>query len=250
MAKYGMAIDLSKCMGCRACMEACKTENDTGENIFWMNVFRYEEDKFPDTKVSFLPRPCQHCENAPCVKVCPTGARYSEDGIVLVNFKRCIGCRYCVVACPYGVNYFNWKKPKDNYYLDWKDRDVEQSVTKGNVPPWKNPALDKKYTKRDNLVAGSGHYKGVTEKCTFCVQRSTKGEDPSCVQNCPVEALIFGDLDDPKSPVSKLLDRKRSFQLKAELNTKPKVFYIGDQPPGEKTREIEAVATKANPVKK
>ncbi len=250
MPKYGMVIDLTRCMGCRACMEACKTENDTSENIFWMTVFRFQEDKYPKTKVGFLPRPCQHCDNAPCVEVCPTGARYKEDGITLVNFKKCIGCRYCEVACPYGVNFFNWKKPKDNYYYDWKGKDVEKDATKDAVPPWKNPALDKKYTSKNRLVAGSGHYKGVTEKCTFCVQKSTNGEDPACVQNCPVNALIFGDQEDPKSPVSEALSAKRSFQLKGELDTHPNVFYMGQPPPDDHAKEIEPVASKAKPVKK
>ena len=250
MPKYAMAIDLSKCMGCRSCMEACKTENDTSENIFWMSVFRFEEDEFPDTKVGFLPRPCQHCENAPCVKVCPTGARFKEDGLTLVNAKKCIGCRYCMVACPYGVNFFNWKKPKDNYYYDWTAKDVEKDATKGEVPPWKNPDLDKKYTSKKRIVAGSGHYKGVTEKCTFCVQRLAKDQEPACVQNCPVGVYEFGDLEDPQSSISKYLSTKQSFQLKDELNTKPRVFYVGKAPPSEESREIEPFASKAHPVKK
>jgi molybdopterin-containing oxidoreductase family iron-sulfur binding subunit len=101
MARYGMVIDLDRCIGCRACMEACKVENNTPTAIFWMYVFRFEEGEYPNTHVWFLPRPCQHCDNAPCVKVCPVGARFKRyDGLVLTDFERCIGCRYCEVACP------------------------------------------------------------------------------------------------------------------------------------------------------
>ncbi len=105
MTKYGMVIDLDRCTGCRACMVACKVENNTPQANFWMYVFRYEEGEFPNTRVSFMPRPCMHCDNAPCVKVCPVGARYKRlDGLTATDHERCIGCRYCEVACPYGVN--------------------------------------------------------------------------------------------------------------------------------------------------
>ncbi|KKO00598.1 hypothetical protein LCGC14_0123700, partial [marine sediment metagenome] len=124
-----------------------------------MYVFRTETGEYPDTKLDFMPRPCQHCDNPPCVKVCPVGARFKqEDGLVLTDFKRCIGCRYCEVACPYGVNYFNWEKPKDNYYLDWDDEEKLEPVTKGNIPPWKNPDLDKRYGPDDRLVAGGDSF--------------------------------------------------------------------------------------------
>lgn len=112
MPRYGMVIDLDRCIGCRACAEACKVENNTPTANFWMYVFRFEEGAYPNTNVWFMPRPCQHCDNAPCVKVCPVGARFKrDDGIVSTDWDRCIGCRYCEVSCPYGVNYFNWKAP-------------------------------------------------------------------------------------------------------------------------------------------
>ncbi len=125
MPKYGMVIDLDKCFGCRACMVACKVENNTPEKHFWMYVFRLEEGEYPNSRVSFLPRPCMHCENAPCVKVCPVKARYHEEGgFVATDWDRCIGCRYCAVACPYGVNNFNWTKPEESQYLNWDDPDL------------------------------------------------------------------------------------------------------------------------------
>lgn len=241
MARYGMVIDLDRCMGCRACMEACKAENNTPEAAFWMYVFRFEEHEYPNTRVSFFPRPCQHCDNPPCVKVCPVGARHKqEDGLVLTDFDRCIGCRYCEVACPYGVNYFNWKHPEDNYYLDWKDPALEPA-TGGTIPPFKNPDLGGRYGPDRRLVAGGGHYKGVVEKCTFCVQRLAKGLQPACVANCPVQAFEFGDLDDPSSDVSRALGAKPHFRLLEEAGTEPRVYYTGGQPPGPDAKQIEAV---------
>lgn len=242
MPRYGMVVDLGKCMGSRACMEACKVENNTGEGIFWMEVFRTEEGTYPNTRVEFMPRPCMHCDNAPCIKVCPVGARYKrEDGPVLSDFQRCIGCRYCEVACPYGVNYFNWRHPEDNYYIDWHDKDL-QSVTHGNVPPYKNPNLQKKHGLGDErLNAGGGHFKGVTEKCTFCIQRLDKGLPPACVANCPVFALQFGDLDDPQSEVSKAIRKNTHFRLLEDRGTRPRVYYINGEPPDPTTKQIEPV---------
>jgi molybdopterin-containing oxidoreductase family iron-sulfur binding subunit len=213
MAKYGMAIDLSKCIGCRACMEACKVENTTSEGAFWMYVFRLEEGEYPDTKVTFVPRPCQHCDNAPCVKVCPVGARYKrEDGIVLTDYERCIGCRYCEVACPYGVNFFNWKRPEVNYYGEWDDAETKE-VAGGSVPPWRNPDSEVVHGEEQRLVSGGGHFKGVMEKCTFCVQRVERGRTTACAETCPTQAIVFGDLEDPQSRVSRILNEHEHFRL-------------------------------------
>lgn len=242
MSRYAMVIDLERCMGCRACMEACKVENNTSQATFWMYVFRFEEGHYPNTRVWFLPRPCQHCDNAPCVKVCPVGARYKrEDGLVATDWQRCIGCRYCEVACPYGVNYFNWKSPKKNYYLDWKENKALVARTNGAIPPYKNPDLDKPYGPERRRIAGGGHVKGVIEKCTFCVHRVEKGLVPACVANCPAFALHFGDLDDPNSLVSRLLKKKPHFRLLEEAGTQPRVFYVGGNPPSAETHQIEKV---------
>ncbi|MDO8532220.1 MAG: 4Fe-4S dicluster domain-containing protein [Dehalococcoidia bacterium] len=244
MARYGMVIDLERCQGCRACMEACKVENNTPQAAFWMYVFRFEEGEFPNTKIRFLPRPCQHCDNAPCVKVCPVGARYKrQDGIVATDWERCIGCRYCQVACPYGVNNFNWKAPEKNQYLDWKDKDI-QTASNGAVPPYDNPDLDKPYGPERRKIAGSGHAKGVIEKCTFCVQRTDGGSGTTaCANICPASAIHFGDLDDPNSKVSQLIKSRRAFRLLEEWNTEPRVYYLGE-PPSVKVREIEKVKAK------
>ncbi len=241
MTKYAMVVDLNRCQGCRACMEACKVENNTAEGVFWMHVFRFETGEFPDTRQSYLPRPCMHCDNAPCVKVCPVGARYKrEDGLVLTDFERCIGCRYCELACPYGVNYFNWRKPADSYFLDWGDTDI-QAATGGAIPPYRNPDLDEPQGAERRMTAGGGHHKGVMEKCTFCVHRVEKGMLPACVTTCPVAALRFGDVEDAASPVSKFLREHEHFRLLEETGTEPSVFYVGGNPPGSETRQIETI---------
>jgi molybdopterin-containing oxidoreductase family iron-sulfur binding subunit len=241
-----MAVDLGRCQGCRACMEACKIENNTPQGVFWMYVFRTETGQFPDTKVNFLPRPCQQCHNPPCVKVCPVGARFQrDDGIVLTDSDRCIGCRYCEVACPYGVNYYNWRTPEEafaDYGTDYNDPDVV-AFTGGLIPPYKNPDLDQLQGEEQRRTAGSAHSVGVMEKCTFCVHRVDNGLDPACVEVCPVKALVFGDLDDSGSVVSRYISSRSGFKLLEELGTDPSVFYLNGTPPGPETREIERPLT-------
>lgn len=241
MPKYAMTIDLNRCMGCRACMVACKVENNTPAAHLWMFVFRLEQGEYPETAVTYLPRPCQHCDNAPCVKVCPVGARFKrEDGLVLTDFQRCIGCRYCEVACPYGVNYFNWKHPKKTQYLDFNSEDVKK-VSNGAKPPWRNPDTDQKHGDEHRLTAGGSHYKGVMGKCTFCVQRVEKGLEPACVANCPVRVFEFGDLEDPDSRISRKLRGQPHFQLLEEVGTEPRVFYLNGAPPSADVRQIDPV---------
>ncbi|MFQ5871222.1 MAG: 4Fe-4S dicluster domain-containing protein [Candidatus Geothermarchaeales archaeon] len=240
MARYAFVVDLDRCVGCRACVEACKIENNTSEGVFWMHVFRFEEGTYPNVNESFLPRPCMHCDNAPCVSVCPTGARYKrEDGFVLTNYDICIGCRYCEVSCPYGVNFFNWKDPRQSYYYDWNAEgdDVYGSgsikETIGDVvPPYRNPDLYEPHGPEQKLNAGGGHRVGIIEKCTWCVHRVERGLDPACVANCPAFALLFGDLEDPESKVSRILSTGRHTRLLEELGTEPRVYYVGSLPTG------------------
>jgi len=209
--KYAYVVDVGTCIGCRKCVGACKEENGTPEGIFWMDLL------YPsDADYKYLPRPCMHCDNPPCTKVCPVNARYKRpEGFVLTDFKRCIGCRYCQVACPYGVNYFNWKNPRSSQ------------------APSSSPSSLAEYRDNDGrLTAGGGHYTGVIEKCTWCIHRIEKGKPvPACVEICPVKALHFGDLNDPNSEVSQIISKNKYFRLLEELGTEPRVFYTGGYPP-------------------
>ncbi len=243
MTRYGMVIDLSRCTGCRACMVACKVENNTPQANLWMYVFRFEEGEFPNTRVWFMPRPCMHCDNAPCVKVCPVGARHKrEDGLTATDWDRCIGCRYCEVSCPYGVNYFNWKDPGENLYLNWDDPDLAQ-FTDGESLPYSNPDLDGEYGPEQRRTAGGGRHKGVMDKCTFCVQRiqdvrqRAKSENrpigdgeirPACAVACPADAIVFGDLKDPTSEVARLASSDRGYKVLEELGVRPSVTYLAE----------------------
>ena len=199
MARYGMLIDMSKCVGCMACTIACKVENGTGPGIFWNIVKDQEFGEYPNVKRIFLPIQCAHCDEPPCVDVCPSGASYKrDDGIVLVDYDKCVGCGYCVEACPYGIRYLN--KNKGGYF--------GSSLT---------PYEEAMY---------ADHQIGVAEKCTFCVHRIEKGKLPLCVETCIGKARVFGDLDNPESQISQLIKLKKGKQLREELKTGPCIYYF------------------------
>ncbi len=207
--QWRMAIDLSRCIGCNYCVRTCQAVNDVPDDeMRWNIVFREETEVGVEF---YMGRPCQHCQEAPCTRVCPVGATWVRaDGIVAMDYDRCIGCRYCQVACPYDVRRFNWRVSKEeNKY----------------VPKWGTPEVERRP-------------RGVVEKCTFCVQRIDRGlsqgltpgvddaATPACVVACPVGARIFGDILDEESPVSKYLKEHEAFQLHEEWGTQPKVHYI------------------------
>lgn len=206
--RWAMVIDLDLCTGCNYCTYACKATNDTADGITWNAVF---EDQTTFSKEVYIPRPCMHCEHAPCVEVCPVGATYHrKDGLVAMDYDRCIGCRYCQVACPYGSRYFNWEENKGINPM---------------TPEWGSPEVERRP-------------RGVVEKCTFCAQRIDAGLEkgrkpgvdkdatPACVNICPVGARIFGDLNDPNSKIVELLDTREAIVLREELGTHPRVFYL------------------------
>ncbi len=214
---FGYALDLSRCIGCRRCVYACVEENNQSRDpqIHYIKVLEMDKEKGIDLQhadayydAETVPRPghfympvaCQQCEDSPCEKVCPVGATWKEpDGIVVIDYNWCIGCRYCMAACPYGARKFNWGEPSipvdelntDTHYL-------------GNRP----------------------RMLGVVEKCTFCIARVRSGRYPACVEVCPVGARKFGNLLDPDSEVRYVIENKRVFILKEELNTRPKFFYF------------------------
>jgi Fe-S-cluster-containing dehydrogenase component len=199
--RYGMVIDLTKCVGCNACAAACKQANATPPGVLWSKVLLYETGEYPQARLHFLPMLCMHCQEAPCLEACPTGATYrGEGGLVLVDDNLCVGCRYCMMACPYEARSYNSSRPVDYY--------------SGQGP-----------TEFEKLRQGE-HPKGAIEKCTFCAPRLREGKLPACVVTCPAEARIFGDLDDPKSEVSMLVASGRAKPRLEEQGTKPAVFFI------------------------
>jgi len=213
---FGYALDIQRCIGCRRCVYACVEENNQSRDpqIQYIRVLRfrdgnmdfeeselyYDPDRVPQEGYYYLPVQCQHCENAPCTKVCPVQATWKEpDGIVVVDYNWCIGCRYCMAACPYMGRWFNWTDP-----VIPKDKINTKTHYLGNRPRMRN----------------------VVEKCTFCIQRVPKGKYPACVEACPVGARKFGNLLDPDSEISWLIRNKRVFRLKEDLNTQPKFYYF------------------------
>ncbi|MEF9425935.1 MAG: 4Fe-4S dicluster domain-containing protein [Candidatus Mariimomonas ferrooxydans] len=219
--KYGYGLDISRCIGCRRCVYACVKENNQSRDpqIHWITVLRFKKgekwvsvleeaekyyypEKVPEEGYFYMPVQCQQCDNSPCERVCPTKATYRDhDGIVLIDYNWCIGCRYCMAACPYGARRFNWGEPRIP-----KDELNTEVHYFGNRP----------------------RYRGVVEKCTFCIQRvrETPGRYPACVEICPVGARKFGNLLDPKSEIRYCIENKRVFRLKEDLNTSPKFYYF------------------------
>ena len=177
--RYGMVIDLRKCYGCHSCSIACKSEFNVPLGVWRSWVKAIDKGKYPKVERSFLPRLCNHCKKPPCVSVCPTQASYrdEEKGLVDIREERCIGCKMCIIACPYDARFTHPTKK-------------------------------------------------VANKCDFCIHRVEKGVVPSCVNTCPSNARIFGDLNDPNSEVRKLVDANNVQVLKPELGTEPSVFYI------------------------
>jgi Fe-S-cluster-containing dehydrogenase component len=214
---FGYAFNISRCKGYMDCVAACVKENnlDRKSKTQYIRIFEMEPGemtpesgdgkyfhKVPVENHFYMGVQCFHCENAPCIKACPTKATWQEpDGIVVVDYDWCIGCRYCMAACPYWGRRFNWNEPQ--------------------VPV-------KEMTKKQHYLGNRMRAKGQMEKCTFCVQRSRAGRLPACVEACPTGARVFGNLLDPKSEIRFVLKEKKVFRLKEELGTDPKFWYFID----------------------
>jgi Fe-S-cluster-containing dehydrogenase component len=198
--RYGMVIDLRRCIGCNACTIACKQEHGTGPGVFYGRVLISESGTYPIARQEYQPLLCMHCAEAPCVDACPTGATVKQaNGIVNVDQAKCIGDRHCMIACPYSARTFI--DGASSYFPD-----------KG-ITAYEAAMQDQ-------------HTVGTVEKCTFCADRVAVGGEPACVLTCPAKARFFGDLDDPESEVSKLINSRGGYQLHAELGTDPSVYYL------------------------
>jgi molybdopterin-containing oxidoreductase family iron-sulfur binding subunit len=200
--RWGMAVDQERCIGCWSCAVICKSENAVPLGMWWNRILT--EGAALDTPAAnemgsldlhWLPLACQHCDDAPCQKVCPTSATWTNDeGLVLVNQDDCIGCRYCMAACPYGVRVFNWG-------------DAEFPVPEGTGMVAPRPV-------------------GSVEKCTMCVHRLAEEQVPSCVWSCPAQARVFGDLNAPESKLVQMLESRNPTVLLEDKGTHPKVSYL------------------------
>lgn len=214
---YGYGLDLSRCIGCRRCVYACVKENNQSRDpqVQWIKVLSmkkeggvdvmesdpyYDPAKVPEDDKFYMPVACHQCRNPPCVKACPVQATWQEpDGIVVIDYNWCVGCRCCMAACPYGARRFNWATPQ---------------VPADEI----NPNM--------HYLGNRPRPRGVVEKCTWCIQRVRNGRYPACVEVCPVGARKFGNLLDPDSEISHILREKRVFIFKEELSTEPKFFYF------------------------
>ncbi|MEW5745579.1 MAG: 4Fe-4S dicluster domain-containing protein [Nitrospirota bacterium] len=231
MRNYGMVIDLNRCIGCRSCAVVCKIHNSVPPGTWWQRVESVGSSEHmvpageaPDLSEPFLPVPCMHCEDPACVKVCPVGATWKrEDGLVLVDYERCVGCRYCMTACPYGVRQFNWQHSDESFKQGFRNAGFSEEWFQDKGYRYGYP-LD--HRTKGRLVYTPKRPKGVVEKCTFCVQYVDQGLPPACVRGCPGNARVFGDMNDPNSEIAKVLRTREIFRLNEDLGTKPKVFYI------------------------
>jgi Fe-S-cluster-containing dehydrogenase component len=216
--RFGYALNLSVCIGCRKCVKACHVENnhDRASYNSYIRVLEMQQGSLeleqgdagydhpvPAEGKFYLPVQCQQCANPPCVKVCPVEATWKQaDGVVAVDYNWCIGCRYCEAACPYHARRFNWQKAK----IPADEMNCEQGYLSNRVRP-----------------------QGVMEKCTFCLHRTREGRLPACLEACPAGARVFGDLLDPHSDIRWVLNNKKAFVLKEDVGTVPSFYYFFDE---------------------
>jgi len=210
--RWVMVIDTRKCFGCSACTIGCKSENHLPPGVVYRPVIQEELGTYPNVARRFLPRPCMQCDRPPCVPVCPVGATWKrEDGIIEIDYNQCIGCRYCIAACPYSARTFD--------FGEFYTADVGSGLEEYEKLP------SNEYSQSWDRVDG-GSPVGNARKCHFCIHRLNVGQLPTCVTTCIGFATFFGDANDPKSLVSEMIVSNNAIRLKEELGTKPKVYYL------------------------
>lgn len=210
--RWGMFIDPAACTGCRACMTACKSENNTPPGVSYIVVTEEVRGTFPTVKRQYMPKPCFHCEEPSCVSVCPVEATWKgEDGTVVMDYMKCIGCRYCITACPYGSRYF-----------DFGDSYAEGCETEVAYEARPSPEYGRAWERSEHTSPV-----GNVRKCHHCTHRLGKSSLPACVEACPTDAIVFGDLKDRDSLVSTSIAKNPTHRLKEELGNEPTVYYKG-----------------------
>ncbi len=214
--QWGMVIDLMKCIGCDACTISCKAENGTPPGVVYNVVLKEEIGTYPNVRFRNIPRPCMQCIKAPCIKACPVGATWKRpDGITAIDYAKCIGCRYCMAACPYGARYFDFGE----YYTD--ETPNPQDYERLPTYEYMSTPIGERWD-RTNGRSPTGNVR----KCHFCIHRLSKGLLPACIGTCMGRSRYFGDLNDPTSLVSELVMRGSTMRLKEELGTEPSVYYL------------------------
>lgn len=218
-----MVIDTRKCVGCHACTIACVSENNLPPGVVYRPVVTEEHGTYPNLQTRFTPRPCMQCDNPPCVPVCPVNATWKRvDGIVAIDYDRCIGCRYCLTACPYGARTSDFG---ESYVAGVAEgSEGHEVIVFGSQAPWMdapNNEYGKAWVRSDHKSP-----QGNARKCHFCVHRLEVGQVPKCATSCIGRATYFGDANDPDSLVSELIARNNVQTLLPHMGTRPRVYYI------------------------